>query len=61
MKPFVITASLITVLLSACAGPQATKSSAEVEVCDVVTPPIGSRVPQTVLCEPKKAPSKATS
>lgn len=61
MKPYVITASLITLLLSACAGTAGTNSSAGAEVCDVVTPPIGSRVPQTVLCEPKKAPAKATS
>jgi hypothetical protein len=61
LKHVVIIASLVTLILPGCAAPPGQKSSAEIEICDVITPPIGSRVPQTVRCEPAKGPVKATS
>lgn len=61
LKHVVIIASLLTLILSACSTSPNQNSSAEIEICDVITPPIGSRVPQTVRCEPTKGPTKSTS
>lgn len=54
----VLIPALATLVLSACATAPAQNSSTDNEICDVVTPPIGSRVVQQVRCEADKNTAK---